>query len=91
MFATRLSSTTAMRELLEKMAEDPAACVAAYNRAVAEVKAPGIAPLTANAERGRFELPLWQLSPKGKPTPRKRVFAHTLSETPVASLAPWCC
>ncbi|MBX9639087.1 MAG: hypothetical protein K2X97_04985, partial [Mycobacteriaceae bacterium] len=88
LFASRLSRTTAMRGLLEKMAADPASCVGAYNRGAAELNAAGIAPLSANAARSRFELPLWRLSPAGRPTPRKRVFTHTLGDTPLDALAP---
>lgn len=88
LFATRLSRTTAMRGLLEQMAADPAACVTAYNRAAAEAAGSGIAPLSHNPEKGRFELPLWQLSGTGRPAPRRRVFAHTLGDAPLDTLAP---
>jgi len=87
-FASRLSQTGAMRWLLERMVADPVACVRAYNEAVAEVGRHDLAPLTCVPEKGRVELPLWQLSGAGKPGPRKRVFAHTLGNAPVASLSP---
>ncbi|MDP1660958.1 MAG: hypothetical protein Q8L55_03500 [Phycisphaerales bacterium] len=88
-FATDLLRTAAARALIERMAEDPAACSRAYNRAVAESGVHTVAPLSAAPDKGRFELPLWQLSGKGnKPTPRRRVFASTLGDTPLDSLAP---
>jgi hypothetical protein len=87
--ATSILRTTAGRALLEKMADDPAACVAAYNEAVKQSGVHTIAPLSFVPEKGRYELPLWQLSGKGnKPSPRRRVFSSTLSDTPLETLAP---
>ncbi len=89
LFATDLLRTAAARSLIEKMADDPAACTRAYNRAVAESGVHTVAPLSEAADKGRFELPLWQLSGKGsKPTPRRRVFAASLGDTPLDVLAP---
>ena len=88
-FATAILRTTAGRALLESMAENPERCVAAYNKAVSASGVSTIAPLSLSPEKSRFELPLWQLSGKGnKPTPRRRVFAHTLGEVPLDSIAP---
>lgn len=88
-FATAILRTTAGRTLLEKMAEDPARCVGAYNDAVEALGVGTLAPLSFVPEKSRFELPLWQLSGKGsKPTPRRRVFAHALGDVPLDSLAP---
>jgi hypothetical protein len=88
-FATSILRTTAGRWLLEKMAEDPKTCVGAYNQAVVDSGVSTIAPLSFVPEKNRYELPLWQLSGRGgKPSPRRRVFAATLGETPLDSLAP---
>jgi len=90
-FATSLLRTSAGRSLLEKMAEDPERCVAAYNDAVKSSGVHTIAPLSFVPEKSRYELPLWQLSGQGggtKPSPRKRVFASALGDTPLDTLAP---
>ncbi|HYD00454.1 MAG TPA: hypothetical protein VEB22_04440 [Phycisphaerales bacterium] len=87
-FATRILATAAGRSLLERMAGDPAACTGAYNRAVAASRLSTLAPLSAAPEKGRYELPLWRLSPAGRPTPRRRVFAATLGDAPLDALAP---
>jgi hypothetical protein len=85
--ASRLSRTSAFRLLLEKMAADPAGCTRAYNEAVASVGRHDLGTLTLAPEKGRVELPLWQLAPVGRPGPRKRVFASTLGDVPLDRLA----
>jgi hypothetical protein len=88
-FATTVLRTAAGRSMLERMGEDPARCVAAYNEAVKTSGVHTIAPLSAVPDKSRFELPLWQLSGKGnRPVPRRRVFASTLGDTPLDSLSP---
>jgi hypothetical protein len=86
--ACTLLHTRAGRALLERMMADPEACVRAYNRAVADTARHDLSPLSLAPERGRIELPLWQLAPGTTPAPRKRVYARTLSDAPLHTLAP---
>jgi hypothetical protein len=90
--ATALTQTSAFRGVLERMIEEPQACVEAYNAALLEHPVHGVAPLAANAAKGRYELPLWSIGPgvqaSGKGQPRKRIYTTTLGDTPVTHLAP---
>ncbi|MCU0689430.1 MAG: hypothetical protein MUE97_06805, partial [Phycisphaerales bacterium] len=91
LFASRLGTTSAMQHLVARMLADPAACVDAYNRAVAKHQVFGLAPLAADSTRKRYELPLWRVPPldsTGTPMPRQRVYAHTLPSIDPAHLAP---
>jgi hypothetical protein len=79
--ATAIARTELFAELVERMKQDPAACLAAYNAAAARHAGAGIAPL--NASRG--ELPLWRIRPDAA---RGRVNAANLAGIPVHELAP---
>jgi len=83
LFASRLLGTALGRRLIGRMTEDPAACAAAYNEAVAAQPEAGIAPLRRRGEV--WELPLWRLRPG---SPRERVFADQLAAIPPEELAP---
>lgn len=79
--ATAIAGTDLFKEVVARMAADPAACTAAYNAAAARHPGSGIAPL--NEARG--ELPLWRVRPG---MARARVTAATLAATPAEELAP---
>lgn len=81
MRATAIARTDLFAELVERMKQDPAACVSAYNAAGARHAGAGIAPL--NAARG--ELPLWRIRPDAA---RGRVNAANIAGIPVHELAP---
>ncbi len=83
LYASRLSQTTLMQQLIERMGADPEACAVAYNEAVAAHPEAG---LTLLRKRGPvWELPLWRLQ---RGFPRERVFADQLGTIPPAELAP---
>lgn len=90
--ATLLTQTSAFRGLLERMIEEPAKCVDAYNQALADHPVHGVAPLAASPAKGRYELPLWSIGPGGQAPgsaqPRKRIYTTTIGDTPVQHLAP---
>jgi hypothetical protein len=90
--ATLLTQTSAFRGLLERMIEDPAGCVEAYNQALAENPVHGVAPLSASPAKSRYELPLWSIGPAGQAPghaqPRKRIYTTTIGDTPLNHLAP---
>lgn len=65
-FATAIGGTALFAAALEAMATDPAACVQAYNAAVAAHPHAGVRPLAADPGRGRWELPVWRVGP-GQP------------------------
>lgn len=94
LFATSLLRAPAMQALIDRMAADPAACVKAYNAAVARHSVFGIAPLAHDPARNRYELPLWRIPPRSAtptptaPMPRQRVYAHTLPNIAREHLAP---
>ncbi|MCC5823715.1 MAG: hypothetical protein LAT64_10720 [Phycisphaerales bacterium] len=81
--ASDLRRTGAWAELLRALADDPRACVEAYNNAArahpdAEVRALGI-------ETSRVELPLWRVRPD---LPRLAVFSDQLGAIPPDQLRP---
>ena len=71
-FAGSLHATEAFASLLDRMLDDPVACVRAYNEAESAHPEAEIRPLIANEKSGRFELPLWRVR-RGEP--RMPVFA----------------
>lgn len=79
--ATGMTRTELFAEVVERMKADPAACIAAYNAAVARHAGAGMAPL--NAARG--ELPLWRVRADAA---RGRVLASTIAGIPTGELAP---
>jgi hypothetical protein len=82
-YATRFGTTAAFQELLDTMASDPRACVEAYNGAVAAHPDAGLRPLIARG--GRFELPVWRVTPD---EPRRVVMAHEAEDVPRDEIAP---
>ena len=86
-FATDLARTDLFRAVVARIAADPAACMRAYNAAVAAVPEANLRPL-ALVKGGRVELPLWDLRPG---EPRRRVFSTDLAGAaaiPTIRLAP---
>lgn len=79
--AAALSRTSLFATLLDRIASDPAACIAAYNDAALKFPSSGIRALSAT----RAELPLWRLRPG---MPRQRVTAASLQSIPRDQLAP---
>lgn len=84
-FAGSLHATEAFASLVDRMADDPRACVSAYNEAAAAHAEAAIRPLIANEKSGRFELPLWRVR-AGEP--RMPVFAGQLKGIEPDQLAP---
>lgn len=84
-FAGSLSTTDAFAALLDRMLDDPGACVRAYNEAASAHPEAEIRPLIANEKSGRFELPLWRVRPG---EPRMPVFAGQAKEIGREQLAP---
>ncbi len=86
--ASQLASTDLFIELVSRMARDPHACAAAYNRAIAAAPDARLAPLRSD-ERA-CELPLWHVSAPEQP--RRRVYASELpkllASTSVGTLLP---
>ncbi|MBL8991371.1 MAG: hypothetical protein JNJ48_07305 [Phycisphaerae bacterium] len=83
--ATTLGRTAMFGAMLDDMRRDPAACVRAYNAAVAGAPGAHLRPLTADEPRGRYELPLWRLTPG---LARRRVYSPDLASVPAGELAP---
>jgi len=79
--ATYLSRTTLFARILDRMRDDPLACIHAYNAAARSSPHAGIRPL----DESRGELPLWATR---FDEPRRRVFASMLSRTPRDELMP---
>ncbi|MBL0869525.1 MAG: hypothetical protein IBJ18_02995 [Phycisphaerales bacterium] len=73
-YASQLARTDLFVELVSRMARDPHACAAAYNRAVAAAPDARLAPLRSD-ERA-CELPLWHVASPEQP--RRRVYASEL-------------
>lgn len=65
-------------EVLDALLHDAAACAKAYNDAVAQFPAAGVARLSV--EPDRIEVPLWALTWKG---PRRRVYVDVADTTPM--------
>lgn len=89
--ATSLARTDFMRALVERMIDDPAAAVLAYNRAVAANADAGVAPLAIDRDAEEYELPLWRLRPQDSTratSARERVFSSALADIPLDELAP---
>lgn len=82
-FATRLNATATFAELIDAMRADPAACVTAYNRAVAAFPDAGVRPLANNTDN--IELPLWRIRAGRTRSP---VTASDLPSIPREELAP---
>lgn len=81
-FATALARTSLFDRVVRRMAADPGACVAAYNRAVGNHPGARLRPL---ATTPRLELPLWRLEPGRS---RRAMFADELTSGSGADLAP---
>jgi len=75
---SQLARLASFQTLAKRMLHDARACVAAYNDAVGEVPAAGVAPLLV--ERDRVELPLWVIETAGT---LGRVFADLADATPM--------
>ncbi len=84
-WTSRLARFDAFGALLDRMHQDPRACVNAYNRAVRAVRSPGLVELFTSDVNELHELPLWEITPAGE---RRRVFAHELAAIDRARLAP---
>jgi len=69
-YASAICRTDLFAEILEQMLRDPARCVDAYNAAVAACPDAGVRKLLVDADRGRWELPVWGI---GFNEPRKPV------------------
>lgn len=76
-----ISRTSLFAEVVGRMRSDPAACIAAYNRAVGDHPRERVQALAAD------ELPLWVLERSGGAMRRRRATAADLSR-PVEELAP---
>jgi hypothetical protein len=76
LFASQLAQTSGFKALLDRFLEDPAACVQAYNAAVAKHPDAGIAPLQTVDPDEMIEAPFWimRASPSSKPYPRVKAF-----------------
>lgn len=85
-WATRLARTAGFGWLLEQMRRDPMGCVKAYNAAVGRRPGARVAPLRADGERGRAEMPLWTIDPASGA--RGRIWSDELATADVTRLAP---
>jgi hypothetical protein len=83
-FATELSRTTLLGELVERMRREPERVCAAYNAAAARHPSAGIRPLVVNQVQDQYELPLWEMTQSG----RRRVYLEMLESVPREALAP---
>lgn len=83
-FATDLARTDLFGQLVERMGSDPAACVRAYNHAVAAHPRAMMRTLTLRDD-GAIELPLWRVRDGEARLP---VFAGQLASIPREQLAP---
>jgi hypothetical protein len=81
LLATALSRTHLFTKLVDKMIDDPLACIRAYNAAATAFPLSGIRAL----DESRAELPLWHVRPG---EPRRRVLAPALVKIPREELAP---
>jgi hypothetical protein len=84
-FASELWRGQSFAAFVELMRGDAGACVAAYNRAVAQVPAARVRPL--RVEGGRVELPLWRM-PRGLGGTRRPVWSDELASLKLEDLAP---
>lgn len=87
-YASQLARTDLFIELVSRMAREPHACAAAYNRAIAAAPDARLAPLRSDDRA--CELPLWHVSAPEQP--RRRVYASELpkllASTSVGTLLP---
>jgi hypothetical protein len=86
-FATDFARTDLFREIVRRMRDDPAACVRAYNAAVAAHPHARMTMLAASDTQYLYELPLWRIDPAAGGQ-RRRVYAEDLDEIPLEQLAP---
>lgn len=82
-FATSLSGTDLMRELVDRMRREPREMAAAYNRAAALHPDARIAPLKVDGSR--VELPLWRLRASA---PRERIWSDAPAAAEPRDIAP---
>lgn len=82
-FATDLSKTHLMRDLVEQMRREPLAMAAAYNEAVAAYTEARVAPL--QVDDNRVELPLWRLR---SGSARSRIWSDDGGLSDLSDLAP---
>ncbi|MAY74289.1 MAG: hypothetical protein CMJ31_06105, partial [Phycisphaerae bacterium] len=83
--ATSLAKTPTFDAWRSAMLEDPAACVNAYNAAVATNPEAQLRPLATRPDANRYELPLWRIRPG---EPRRPVYNLQLADIPIDELAP---
>lgn len=84
-YASELWRGRAFAGFVDLMRSDPAGCVAAYNRAVAQVPEARVRPL--GVEGNRVELPLWRM-PRGFGGARRVVWSDGLASLKLEELAP---
>lgn len=86
--ATSLLRTRAARLLMERMAQDPARCVTAYNEAVALHRGAGVRPLDSDGDDA--ESPLWVIEDGKRRGVRARELAGLLesARAGMVTLAP---
>lgn len=84
-FATEFHKATYFRELVKRLGADADRATAIYNEAVSSEPHAHVAPLRRDDRQGRYELPLWRITPNG---PRRAVWSDELADIPHAELAP---
>ncbi|MEM7622126.1 MAG: hypothetical protein AAF235_02870 [Planctomycetota bacterium] len=83
--ASALARTSAFGAFVQAMADNPEACVGAYNDAARAIPDAGVRALIARPAAERYELPLWRIRPG---EPRSPVFSTMLDDIDPAELAP---
>ncbi len=86
-FATHFARTDLFREVVDRMRDDPAACIRAYNAAVAAHPHARMTTLAHNDTQYIYELPLWRIDPT-EGGQRRRVYAEELDDIPLEQVAP---
>lgn len=84
-FASDLARTDLFAELVDRMRDDPEACILAYNQAVRDHPQANLKPLLMNAVQYVYELPLWQLDQDQN---RQAVYVEHLEQATELMLMP---
>lgn len=84
--ATALASTDLFAALVDRMRNDPAGCVNAYNAAVSALPQAKLSLLATDPGRQRYELPLWAID--AATGLRRRVWSDMLGDVRGFRLAP---
>ncbi len=74
-YGTELAGTEAFQAIVERMMQDPDACIVAYNAAVQAHPDARVSQLQRDDVQYRYELPLWWIEADGR---RRRVYVEDL-------------